>query len=85
MEPVDLQSLWIHAEPVDLQSLWICGACGSMEPVDLWSLWIHGAQDPWSLGSAEPRIRGASHIGGVDPVLWILWSLYCTACNVDPV
>ena len=73
---MDPWSLWIcgacgSMEPVDPWSLWICGACGSAEPVDLWSLWIHGA-----CGFMEPRISRASHIGVVDPVLWILLSLY---------
>ena len=76
VEPVDPRSLWIcgacgsvePVDPVDLWSLWIHGACGSMEP------WIPGAQDLqspgsmepvdlWSLGSVEPGICGASHIG----------------------
>ena len=43
VEPVDLQSLWIHrahgsVESVDPRSLWICRACGSTEPVDPQSL-----------------------------------------------
>ena len=51
MEPVDLQSLWIHG------ALWICRAQapwspGSMEPR------IYGAQDPRSPGSVEPLILG---------------------------
>ena len=66
--------------------LWIRGACRSAESVDLWSPVdpqspgsveprLCRAQDLQSPGSTEPGLRGASHIGVVDPVLWILLSL----------